>query len=147
MTDDSLFQPPQLPSHESAVRRLMAEATGASYQALESLAEAQAAPDGVVILEGDDGGQVYLTVPARLVRCSEQTLATLLADLDAHAWQDLDSARVFYERRAIGAGVGGGIGGGHVVDGVWIHPDLRAWQAAAEAVIAGEAEHLGPAVA
>lgn len=147
MTDDSLYQPPPLPSHESGLRRLMAEATGASYQALKSLAEAQAAPDGVVILEGDDGGQVYLTVPARLVRCSEQTLATLLADLDARAWRDLESARVFYERRAIGAGVGGGMGGGRVIDGVWVHPELRAWQAAVEAVVAGDAEHLGAAVA
>lgn len=104
MTDDSLFQPPPLPSHESGLRRLISEAAGAGYQALKSLTEAQAAPDGVVILEGDDGGQVYLTVPARLVRCSEQTLATLLADLDARAWRDLESAHVFCpEPEAAGA--------------------------------------------
>jgi hypothetical protein len=35
-------------------------------------------PDGAVVLTGDYGGQVYLTVPAELVECREEALRVLL---------------------------------------------------------------------
>lgn len=115
-----------LPAHESGVRRMVADAQGQPYSALRSLGEAQAAPDGVVVLEGDYGGQIYLTCPARLVKCDLDTLEQLLADLDGMAWRDSDGARVFFEHQPIGAGVTGGMGGGRVTDGVWLHPNLLA---------------------
>jgi len=114
----------ELPEHESGVRRMVADATGRSYRAFKSLAEAQADPDGVVIFEGDDGGQIYLVCPARGVRCSEETLRTLLQDVDACGWKDPTAARVFFEALPIGATVPGGMGGGRVSEGVWVHATM-----------------------
>jgi hypothetical protein len=57
-----------LPDHESGVRRLVSDAQGLSYHPLHSLAEAKSFPDGVVILEGDDGGQIYVVCPASVVK-------------------------------------------------------------------------------
>jgi hypothetical protein len=117
---------------------MMAGAQGEPYVAFDSLEAARAAADGVVVLEGDYGGQIYMVVPARLVRCREEDLRTLLMRLDSHAWKDPAGARVYYERRPVGAGVGGGMGGGRVIDGVWLHPDLRALEAVAAAVVRGK---------
>src|SRR4029453_14376529 len=44
--------------HSSPLRALMAEATAAPYQWFDSLLDAQRSGNGVVILEGDDGGQI-----------------------------------------------------------------------------------------
>jgi hypothetical protein len=54
--------------HESALRRMLA---GSSYQAFPSLAEAKATPEAAVVMEGDEGGSIYFTCPARLVECDE----------------------------------------------------------------------------
>jgi hypothetical protein len=114
--------------HASPLRDLMAEATGGSYRAFGSLQEAQSDPDGAVILEGDDGGQLYLAFPARAVNCTEESLSLLLLDLDEICWpgNDADMARVIYERRPVGQGVAGGMGGGVVSPGGWIHPAITA---------------------
>jgi hypothetical protein len=104
---------------------MMADARGEPYEAFHSLAAAPSVDDSVVVMEGDYGGQIYLVCPARLVKCDEPALERLLVDLDEHAWKDSEGARLFYERRPVGAGVGGGMGGGIVVDGVWLHDDLR----------------------
>lgn len=53
---------------------------------LPSLADARDVPDGVVILEGDYGGQIYVVAPAARVACSEGALQLLLRDLDDIAW-------------------------------------------------------------
>ena len=37
---------------------MMADAAGRLYVAFPNLADAQSDPDGVVILEGDEGGQI-----------------------------------------------------------------------------------------
>jgi len=64
----------------------MANAAGTEYSSFPCLEDAQAAADGAVILEGDDGGQVYAALPASIVRCSELALEELLRDLDHIAW-------------------------------------------------------------
>ena len=115
-----------LPEHESGVRRLVSDARNIPYHPLHSLEEAKSFPDGIVILEGDDGGQIYLVCPASLVKCSEEALNDLLRELDHIAWphNDLNSARVFYERRPTGSPIFGGMGGAYVIEDIWIHQEF-----------------------
>jgi hypothetical protein len=106
---------------------------------LRSLAEARAVPDGVVILEGDWGGQIYVVAPAARVACDEAALERLLRELDAIAWpeNDLGGASVRYQRLRKGDSVPGGMGGGEVREEVWIHPELAPHGARIRAVLAG----------
>jgi hypothetical protein len=106
------------------MRRLAADADGADYHAFGSLDDARAEEHGVVVLEGDDGGQIYATCPARHVACSEPELRQLLDDLDRLVWRDPDAARVVFERVPPGSAVAGGMGGGVVRAGVWVHEEL-----------------------
>lgn len=105
---------------------MLADAHGTRYAALRSLEEARRVPDAAVVMEGDDGGSIYLTCPVRLVRCDEAALRQLLLDLDEHDWNDPESTGLFYELLPVGSGVAGGTGGGVVADGVWLHPELEA---------------------
>ena len=87
------------------VDHVLAEALGEEYRPLRSLAEAQQVPDGRVIMEGDWGGQVYLTFPASMVRCSQEALHRLLLDIDARCWgcNRGEGAGVYFERKPVGA--------------------------------------------
>ncbi len=140
--DKKIKVPDQLPEHHSGVRRMIAEAHASEYVAYKSLAEAKAAANGVVVFEGDDGGQIYLVARASRVLCSQEALHRLLADLDAQAWADPDAARVYYENLPIGAGVAGGMGGGVVTNDIWVHQRLRNFETAIRAVLAGQRENL-----
>lgn len=113
-------------SHDSPLRDLVAQAHGGRYVSYSSLREARAHEHGCVVLEGDDGGQIYAAIPAVNVRCSQSTLKRLLRDLDAIAWpsNDEDMARVVYEERRRGAAVAGGMGGGVVADDGWVHTEF-----------------------
>lgn len=119
------LRPSVLPDHESGVRRVYSDSRGLEYRPLRTLEDARVLPDGTVIFEGDDGGQIYLTCPARLVTCSAVELEQLLIEVDALGWNDPSSARVYFERLARGSGVVGGLGGGVVTDGVWLHPEIE----------------------
>ncbi len=132
-----------LPGHES-LRRMIADGHGAGYEAVESLAEARAREGFAVVMQGDDGGSIYLTCPAAAIRCDEATLQHLLEDLDARCWNDRDSARLFYERLPVGSRVAGGTGGGLVTEGVWLHPRIekQGLQAQVQAIIAGERDRI-----
>jgi len=121
---------------------MMADAEGKPYVALKSLVEAKALPDGIVILEGDYGGQVYVVAQAKCVLCSETELNTLLQDIDALEWDDTDGARVYFERGNVGAGVAGGMTGGRIVEGIWIHPELKRIETEITEVIAGKRQRL-----
>jgi hypothetical protein len=120
----------------------MADARGIPFVPLHSLAEARAYPDGVVILQGDDGGQIYVVCPASEVRCDEAALESLLVDLDEIAWPSNppDMRRVLFERISPGCGVAGGMGGGRVTEGPWVHPefDHAGLAAAVVSVLRGE---------
>lgn len=60
------------------------------------------------------------------MRCEEASLDQLLFDLNVIIWpEDMDGARVFYERLPVGSGVSGGMGGGIVIDGVWVHDEFQ----------------------
>lgn len=105
---------------------MMSNSVGGDYVAFTSLAHAQQHSDAVAVLEGDDGGQIYVVVLASEVVCGQPTLEMLLRDLDAIAWPDNDanSAQVFFERRQVGEGIAGGMGGGVVMRGGWVHPEF-----------------------
>jgi hypothetical protein len=132
----------EIPEHESVLRRMMADAHGDEYVAYPSLEEARRDPDAALVMQGDDGGQIYVTCPVSLVAADEPTLRRLLEDLDAIAWPgaDADMRSLHYERRPIGSGVAGGMGGGRVTTKIWVHDEfIRAGVAgAAQAVIRGE---------
>jgi len=138
-----------VPAHESAVRRLAADAAGRPYRALRTLVEAQAADDGVVVLEGDLGGQIYAVFPSSVVRCSEQVLRELVRDLDAHArpFPDGDATDVYFERHRLGEAIAGGAGGGVVLPGGWVQDELvqAGIEAAIVDVVMGRRARLGPA--
>jgi hypothetical protein len=133
-----------IPEHESAVRRLMADARGGTYEALLSLEDAKHTDDAAVVMEGDYGGSIYLTCPARLVHCDEATLQQLLLDLDEHDWNDPEGVGLYYERAPAGSGIAGGSGGGVVTNTVWLHPELEAkgLRPQVEAVIAGKRDRI-----
>ena len=147
MSDErKIYEPESLPEEERPLGRFMADAHSIAFRPLASLAEAKSVEDGVVILQGDDGGQVYVVSPASLVLCSESTLEQLLVDLDELAWpgNDPNMRRLYYERLAIGSGVPGGKGGGRVCREPWVHDDFldRGLGPAIAGVLRGERARL-----
>jgi len=122
-TDRKIHKPESLPDHERPLGRFRAEGHDVVFRPLASLAEARAAEDGVVILQGDDGGQVYVVCSAAQVQCSESALEQLLVDLDELAWPGNDPSmrRIYFEQLACGSGIAGGMGGGEVGEQPWIH--------------------------
>jgi len=145
----------QVGIHGSGLRSLLAEATGVAYVSFVSLDQAREESGVVVVLEGDEGGQIYAAFLASGVGCAEERLAMLLRDLDAIAWPGNDEgmARVVYERLPIGSGIAGGMGGGMVQPHGWVHPQFVSLEIEAEirSVVAGRQDrisetsrHLGP---
>jgi len=118
----------QVPDAASPLRWIMATATGGSYEFFESLDEAKAEPDGVLVMEGDDGGTIYLVVPARDVKCSPLELERLLIEIDEAIWPGAypHGRRLVYERAPAGTGIAGGDGGGASTGSLWIHPRVVA---------------------
>ncbi|HEY1374375.1 MAG TPA: hypothetical protein VGH50_18020 [Candidatus Binatia bacterium] len=112
---------------DSPLRSLMAEADGLENRTFASLSEAQRDPDGVVVLEGDDGGQIYIVARASDVACSEETLSRLLRNIDEREWPSnaWDMSRVCFERHRVGDVIGGDMGGGLVSVELWVHPRLE----------------------
>jgi hypothetical protein len=141
--------------HESAVRRLAADTSGADYRALRSLDEARAVDDGVAVLEGDFGRRIYAVFPAAIVGCSEEALVELARELDAHVRSAAGSGpnghagtgefALYFERHRVGAAIAGGAGGGVVLPGGWVHDVfVRAGiEQPILAVVAGHRDRLG----
>jgi len=104
----------------------MHEAEGAPFHAIESLDSARRVPNAYVIMEGDWGGQIYLTAPVRLLRCDAPELESVLRELDAHAWScnGGEGCGFFFEEREPFEGVSGGMGGGATQHELWLHPEL-----------------------
>jgi len=86
--------------------------------------EAKALDDGYGVMEGDFGGQCYLTAPMRIVGCQERELRQLLQDLDEIVWQDVEGQHLYYERHSPGDMIDSGMGGGMILADVWIHKQL-----------------------
>ena len=113
--------PARGPSHQTP-RRLPKGGLG---DRLGSLEEARTNTMGAAVLEGDWGGQIFATCPARLVECDHDALLRVTLDLDSVLWGEPDGASVRYEVRAVGSSVPGGMGGGELVEGVWVHEEVR----------------------
>jgi hypothetical protein len=115
------------------------------HDLIETLDEAREVAGVYAILEGDHGGQTYMTVPAKLVRCDEPTLRSLLQDLDELAWNETEGQQLTFWRHRIGDHFGGGMGGADATGDVWVHKTLRALgiEDPIRKVIMGEAPRLG----
>jgi len=133
---------PRLEDQESGLRSLLTEASGETYTSYKSLAEAKIDPNGVAILEGDYGGQIYVVVRAKDVKCDDNLLFDLLQYLDRIEWDDPDGASIYYESRPVNSGVAGGMGGGAVMDKIWIHPRLQPYTGLISEILSGSREHL-----
>ncbi|MCX6782279.1 MAG: hypothetical protein NTW66_04150 [Candidatus Magasanikbacteria bacterium] len=93
---------------------------------LKNFDSAKKALNGVVVFEGDWGGQVYLSCPMKYVKCSENVLKKLLRDIDASEWdcnKGIGTNLTYYKAKP-GDGICGGMFGGVVEDELWIHPDI-----------------------
>ena len=134
----------EIPEHESPVRRMMADAHGTPFYPLRTLDEARQHDDGVAILQGDWGGQIYAVIPVRMIRCSTDTLQRLLLDLDTEAWScnENEGASIYYERKPAGTGVAGGMGGGASIGQLWVHPEFEEITERIRRVIIGEQETI-----
>jgi hypothetical protein len=113
--------------HESIGRKLSAEIKGLPYKSFSSLGDAWLAEDGVVILEGDFGSQIYVVFPSSLVECGEDTLRELLHRLDEIAWPENpeDSAQIVYEEATIGSVIPDSIGGAKVLADGWVGNEFK----------------------
>lgn len=134
----------EIADHESPARRLIAEAWGTPFQPLHTLDEARCHDDGVAILEGDWGGQIYVVVPVKMIRCSEATLRQLLFQLNSEAWpcNENNGASIYYERNPAGSGVAGGMGGGESTGDLWVHSEFDPFAGQIRAVIDGTRESV-----
>jgi hypothetical protein len=91
--------------------------------------------DPWLVLEGDWGGQIYLTIPWRLVG-HDALVGALLHWLDWLAWEcnEGDGARAsLYDPTRHGddpeEGIDGGMGGGELRDGLWLHDEFASERA------------------
>jgi len=117
--------PRVLQAHESAVRAMIAAARGQPHISYRTLEEARGAGAAIVIIEGDYGGQIYLTAPIQYVGCTEARLPRLAKELELLCWRAGRGERVVFEPGLPGRRVAGGMGGGLVIDGVWVHEEIR----------------------
>ncbi len=99
--------------------------TDNGFEPIESYLSAKKVEGAYVVMHGDDGGQVYLTVPLANVRASEKNLEKLLAEIDSHAWNDPRTRLLYYEKGFSGKKLVGGMGGGQMQDNLWVHPKLE----------------------
>ncbi len=133
------------PDSESPLRQILRETSGVPYRPITTLADAQREEDGYVVLEGDDGGMIYVVAPARAVKTGEDGLSALLQDLDEIAWSggQPDMRRIYFEKREPGI-VPGGMGGGEASAQVWIHRQFRATRIGEEivAVLDGKKDRI-----
>ena len=97
-----------------------------SFKSYDDLKTAKTDPDAYVIMEGDWGGQIYLTCPAKYIVCDEDVLKEILKKLDQTSWEcnGGDGAGIRFETYDLGDEVSGGMGGGMIMDGLWIHPKI-----------------------
>jgi len=102
--------------------------------------EAKDATNGAVIMEGDWGGQIYLSCPMKYVKCDKKTIIKLLIELDKLAWpcNEDDGTGLKFCRANPGTGIIGGMGGGVVLDELWINDEFEKIKPEIQRVLNGE---------
>lgn len=111
--------------NQSAVRKMISQSDNSQYKALGSLREAKEIKNSYIIMEGDDGGQIYLVCPVEEALCDEGTLQNLLKELDEKIWNDITMAHLLYEVHKPDSTIEGGMGGGVAGKNLWVHKDLE----------------------
>lgn len=106
---------------------------------MDPIDQARKLSNMVMIIEADSGGQVLATCPVKYVHADQKTIEILMHDLESLTWGSGklseipprgSEAFLRFEQLPIGAHIGDGAGSGEVVDGLWLHPELRRgmWQ-------------------
>jgi len=92
-------------------------------------------PGWWVVMEGDWGGTILATIPAKDIRSSEYA-EKMAKYLDAIVWpcNEGEGVTVYLKRGRNGDGVWGGMGGGLLMPKVWLHDQLRSCVAVDSAV-------------
>ena len=113
-------------SEGSKFREWISNSQGKKFKSYKDFKSAKADPNSYVVMQGDWGGQIYLTCPIKLVACDEYMLKKILRKLDAMCWgcNGGEGADLCYETHVPGDFVSGGMGGGLATDGLWIHPKI-----------------------
>jgi hypothetical protein len=133
-----------IPRGCSPVRFAISQVCNTEYEPIEGFEGALNTQDAVLIMEGDWGGQIYLTCPMKLVHCSEGALENLLTDLDDIAWHCNEGlgTGIYYEVRKPGEWISGGLGGGYVSDTLWVYPEFDDRENEIKDVIEGRSERI-----
>lgn len=110
----------------SILREWISNSQGKKFKSYKDLKSAKTDPDSYVVMQGDWGGQIYLTCPIKCVTCDEYMLKKVLRKLDGMCWgcNAGAGADLCYETHRSGDVVPGGMGGGLATDGLWIHPNI-----------------------
>ncbi len=132
---------PVIPNYQSPVRRATSEVFKLKYLPLKSLKEARKYKDAYVIMEGDWGGQIYLSAPIKLVYCNHATLKRLLKYLDDIAFSCYnkgDGTGIYFERLKERQRIIGGMGGGFAKKSLWVHKKFTRLRVKINKIISGK---------
>lgn len=110
----------------SIMRSMFNISHGIPYISIRSIKKARK-KNAYIIMEGDDGGQIYLTCPLKYIKCNEKKLKEILQYLDNICWgcNEGEGANFYYEIINNRKGIAGGMGGGAIIDGLWLHPNIE----------------------
>ncbi|GEM_PF-1415379 len=122
----------------TGLREVLASTGKAPFHRIDDFAAAKVDPKSYAVMEGDYGGQVYLTVPMSEVACTEEQLMELLGQLDKISWDDIEGATLYYEKLSPGQPVPGGMGGGMAESRLWLHSSLKHLRSDIESYLTGE---------
>lgn len=112
-------------SKSSPLRKMIANSQLKNLRTFKTLEDAKKQSNTFLVMDGDDGGQIYLVCPVSLVKCDENALLKILSELDARAWNDPSMASIHYEVYEPGAVVPGGMGGGVASTSLWLHKNFQ----------------------
>jgi hypothetical protein len=114
---------------------------GYDFEFLTDLNTARQTENAYLIFEGDYGGDVYLTVPVKDVKCDENAIYFLLKDLDSIAWQcNKGGGRTaYYEIRKVGDITPNW---GQIKEKLWISPTSIKYEKDIVKVLSGKRERI-----